>query len=60
MKELKRSIEIDPDFLYSHEGLAVLYFNQKRFYESKSEAEFIINLEPDNKIARDILRKLSE
>ncbi|MBU1911961.1 MAG: tetratricopeptide repeat protein [Candidatus Omnitrophica bacterium] len=60
MKELTRSIEIDNNFLYSHETLAVLYFNQGKFREARNEAEFILKSEPDNKIAGEILRKLSE
>jgi len=59
MEELKRSIEIDNNFLYSHESLAVLYFNQKRFDDARLEAEFLLKREPDNKIAREILRKIS-
>lgn len=60
IKELMRSIEIDSNFLYSHETLAVLYFNQGKFREAGSEAELILKSEPDNKIAGEILRKLSE
>lgn len=60
MKELQRSVEIDNNFLYSHENMAVLYFNQKKFSEARSEAEFILNREPYNKVASEILRKLSE
>lgn len=59
VKELIRSIEIDNNFLYSHESLSVLYFNQGKFREAGSEAELILKFEPDNKIAGEILRKLS-
>jgi len=57
IKELKRSVEIDNNFLYSRENLAVLYFNKGMISESKNEAEFILRQEPDNKIAREMLKK---
>jgi hypothetical protein len=38
----------------------MIYFNQKRFSEAKNEAWTIINQEPDNKVAREILKKISE
>lgn len=55
IKELKRSMEIDNDFLYSHESLAVIYFNQNNFEQARKEAFFVIEREPQNKIAREIL-----
>ena len=58
IKELKRSIEIDNNFLYSHESLAIIYFNQERLNDARSEAEFILDREPDNKTAKEILRKI--
>lgn len=60
IKELKRSIEIDNGFLYSYESLAVIYFNQGRFSEAKKEALFVLEREPQNSIAREVLRKISE
>ncbi|MBU4313083.1 MAG: tetratricopeptide repeat protein [Candidatus Omnitrophica bacterium] len=58
VKELKISIEIDNNFLYSHESLALIYFNQNNFEQAKKEALFIIEREPQNKIAREILSKI--
>ncbi|MEK6733420.1 MAG: tetratricopeptide repeat protein [Candidatus Omnitrophota bacterium] len=60
IKELKRSIEIDSSFLYTHESLALIYFNQKSFSEARKEAGYILNVEPDNKIAGQILKRLLE
>ncbi|MBU3911557.1 MAG: tetratricopeptide repeat protein [Candidatus Omnitrophica bacterium] len=59
IRELKKSLEIDNGFLYSHESLALIYFNQGRFDEAKKEALFILEREPDNKIGREVLEKIS-
>ncbi|MDP8229925.1 MAG: tetratricopeptide repeat protein [Candidatus Gorgyraea atricola] len=60
IKELKRSIEIDNDFLYSHETLALIYFNQNRLDLAKKEAVFVLEREPQNKIAQQVLDKISD
>jgi tetratricopeptide (TPR) repeat protein len=60
VKELKRSIEIDNNFLYAHENLAVLYLNYGKLIEAKREAEFVVNKDPCNKIAQEILNRLSK
>ncbi|MBU1888083.1 MAG: tetratricopeptide repeat protein [Candidatus Omnitrophica bacterium] len=59
IRELKKSLEIDNGFLYSHESLALIYFNQGRFDEAKKEALFILEREPDNKVGREVLEKVS-
>ena len=59
IKELKRSIEIDNGFLYSHESLAIIYFNQDRFSEAKKESLFVLEREPQNRIAMEILGGIS-
>ena len=60
VKELKRSMEIDNDFLYSHENLALIYFDEGKFNEAKKEAVFILKREPNNKIALEIIGRISE
>lgn len=54
LNELKRSLEIDNNFLYSHESLALIYLKQGRVMDAKKEAEFILSVEPANKIAIEI------
>jgi tetratricopeptide (TPR) repeat protein len=58
ISELKKSIEIDNNFLYSHESLAQIYFNQGKFAEAKKEALFILEREPRNIVAIEILNKI--
>ncbi|MFC1508588.1 tetratricopeptide repeat protein, partial [Candidatus Omnitrophota bacterium] len=60
IKELKRSLEIDNNFLYSHENLAIIYFNQDKFDLAKKEALFVLDQEPRNKIARQVLDGISK
>ena len=59
IKELKRSIEINKDFLYSYEKLAAIYFNQGRIEEVLELVSFILEREPENKIAIEILNRIS-
>jgi len=60
IKELKKSIEIDSNFLYSHETLALVYFSQNRLELAKKEAVFVLEREPQNKIAQQVLDKISD
>ncbi len=60
IKELKRSLEIDNNFLYSHESLSQIYFKLDRFDEAEKEALFILEREPQNKIAKEILNRISK
>ena len=59
IKELERGLEIDNNFLYSRESLMLIYLNQRKFDQAKKEALFILEKEPGNRAALEILRRLA-
>ena len=55
---LKDSINLDPEGENSMYLLADIYYNNKNYFESKKLLENIIKLNPDNKEANELLKKL--
>ena len=47
LKYFKKSIEISPNFLWAHVGLAVTYINMGREREAQAAALKVLSIDPD-------------
>ena len=47
LKYFKKTIEISPDFLWAHFGLAVTYINMGREREAREAASKVLSIDPD-------------
>jgi tetratricopeptide (TPR) repeat protein len=47
LKYFKKTIEISPDFLWAHVGLAVTYINMGREREAREAASKVLSIDPD-------------
>ena len=60
---LKDALEIDPDFINAHYGLAGAYLNQNKIEEALVELEKVIELAPDSleaNYAQNIIQKITQ
>ena len=59
----KNALEIDPNFVNSHYGLASVYLQQNRSEEALQELQKVIELAPDSqraKNARELIQKIAQ
>ena len=62
-KSFKNALNIDPDFVNAHYGIAQTYYQQNRVEEMQEELQIVITLDPNSeeaKYSRDILQKITQ
>ena len=58
-EDLKRAINLDPDYLLAYENLALLYIKKNNLFLSRKNLELILKLNPNSFRAKQMLNNLN-
>ena len=58
-KDLKRAVNLDPDYLLAYENLALLYIKKNNLFLARKNLELILKLNPNNIKAKQMLNNLN-
>ena len=58
-KDLKRAVNLDPDYLLAYENLALLYIKKNNLFLARKNLELILKLNPNSIKAKQMLNNLN-